>query len=392
MKKKQHKRVAALALTVALTVALTGCGSDSQEGSDLEQMAGTAVQIETVSAETISAENTVSGQVGADNERSIYIATSAKCTAVNHRAGDSVQAGEVICTLDLGSTLASYHAANISYQSSTQSYQDQAAVFESQIALYQKNLDNTKALYEIGAASQTEIDQAELQLQSAVAQKNATLSQLEAGIQSAKSNVEQLSIALENVDDSGNVIAPISGTLVSMNAVENSMISTSMPVAVIDGVDQMKVTVSVSEALVPKLTIGDSADIAVSAAGKSFVGTIRSVDRAANLQTTLYTVTLSVPADVAGLLSGMFADVTFHTETSENAIVVPSDAILTNGDLQYVFVVEEDTAKYTEVTTGLTGNGVTEVTSGLSAGQQLVTVGQTYLTDGTPVRIVSGEE
>ena len=55
-------------------------------------------------------------------------------------------------------------------------------------------------------------------------------------------------------------------------------------------------------------------------------------------------------------------------------------------------MVEEDTAKYTEVTTGLTGNGVTEVTSGLSAGQQLVTVGQTYLTDGTPVRIVSGEE
>ena len=40
MKKKQHKRVAAMALTAALTVALTGCGSDSQESSDLEQMAG----------------------------------------------------------------------------------------------------------------------------------------------------------------------------------------------------------------------------------------------------------------------------------------------------------------------------------------------------------------
>lgn len=88
----------------------------------------------------------------------------------------------------------------------------------------------------------------------------------------------------------------------------------------------------------------------------------------------------------------MFADVTFHTETSESAIVVPSDAILTNGDLQYVFVVEEDTAKYTEVTTGLTGNGVTEVTSGLvrrtAAGHSRPDV----FTDGTPVRIVSGEE
>ena len=55
-------------------------------------------------------------------------------------------------------------------------------------------------------------------------------------------------------------------------------------------------------------------------------------------------------------------------------------------------VQDDNTAKYVEVTTGLTGNGVTEVTSGLSAGQQLVTVGQSYLSDGAAVRVVSGED
>ena len=55
-------------------------------------------------------------------------------------------------------------------------------------------------------------------------------------------------------------------------------------------------------------------------------------------------------------------------------------------------MVEDDAAKYVEVTTGLTGNGVTEVTSGLTAGQQLVTVGQAYLKDGDAVRVVSGED
>jgi len=65
---------------------------------------------------------------------------------------------------------------------------------------------------------------------------------------------------------------------------------------------------------------------------------------------------------------------------------------LTSGDTQYVYVVEENAAKYVEVTTGLTGSGVTEVTSGLTEGQQLVTVGQTYLKDGQAVRIVSGED
>lgn len=44
-----------------------------------------------------------------------------------------------------------------------------------------------------------------------------------------------------------------------------------------------------------------------------------------------------------------------------------------------------------EVTTGLTGSGVTEILSGLSAGEQLVTVGQAYLSDGAPVRIVTEE-
>ena len=90
-------------------------------------------------------------------------------------------------------------------------------------------------------------------------------------------------------------------------------------------------------------------------------------------------------------MNGMFADVTFHTDVSENTIVVPTEAVLTRGETQYVFVVENGAAKYVEVLTGLTGNGVTEVLSGLSAGQQLVTVGQAYLSDGDPVRIVSGD-
>ena len=386
----KYQKLFAGLLAAAMTLALTACGSKEPE-EETPAAEGIAVQVQTVTANTISTENKVSGQVSADNASTILIASAAKCTAVYANAGDEVSAGDVICTLDLGSTLSSYNAATISYNSSVQSYQDQKAVFDAQINLYQKNVDDLKALFEIGAASQVEIDQAELQLKSAIATRNSTLSQLEAGMQSAKSNVEQLSTAMENVDSKGNVIAPISGTLVTMNAVENSFVSTSMPVAVIDGADQMKVVVSVSETLVPKLAAGDTADVYISSIDQSFTATIRSVERAANVQTKLYTVTLGIPADVTGLLSGMFADVTFHTDVSENTIVVPTEAILTSNDVQYVYVVENDTARYVEVTTGLTGSGVTEITSGLTAGEQLVTVGQAYLADGDPVRIVTAE-
>lgn len=397
------KRCISAALAAALTLSLTACGqqggtSSSSSAPDPsasgggEPPAGVAVQVREVGLNAIATENKVSGKIAADSESSVMVAASAKCTAVYVEAGDTVQAGDKICTLDMASTLASYNAASINYAATQKSYEDQKAILDKQIKLAEDNVNNLKALFEIGAASQLEIDNAELSLQQAVAGRDSALSQLEAGMQSGKSNLEQLSAVLENVDGQGNVIAPISGTLVSLSATENGYVSPSMPVAVIDGVEQMKVTVSVSEALVPKLAIGDEAGVEVSAVGASFTGTIRAVEKAANMQTQLYTVTLSIPPEVEGLLSGMFADVTFHTDGADSAVVIPTEAILTKGDKQYVFVVEDGAARYTEIQTGLTGSGVTQVLSGLTQGQRLVTVGQAYLSDGQEVRVVSGED
>ena len=391
----REKKILAALLAGALVLGLTACGggTNGEDGGEAEGApVGVAVQVEEISDGTIYAENTVSGQIVTEEQTTVMVATNAKCTAVYFEVGDAVRAGQAICKVDLDSTWTSYNAADISYQAAIQSYNDQSAVFEMQIALLEKTVQDLRELFAIGAASQMEIDQAELQMQTAVATRNSTLSQLEAGMQSAKSNVEQLATVLENVDSQGNVIAPSSGTLVTMNAVENGFVSSAAPVAIIDGVEQMKVTVSVSEALVPKLAAGGKADVTVSAIEQSFEATIRAVEKAANMQTKLYNVTLAVPSDVSGLLAGMFADVTFHTDVSENTVVAPTEAVISSGGSQYVFIVENNTAKQVQVTTGLTGNGVTEITSGLEPGMQLVTVGQAYLTDGTAVRIVSGLE
>ena len=580
---KKYRAVAAILSAAMLSLTLNACGGSdadadttSNNNDDAPQSAsetfGAAVQVQRVSSEDISTENKVSGRVLAEDEATIMVGIAAKCVAVYKDAGDSVQKGDILCKLDLASTLSQYSASQISYESAIQSYNDQKSLFdqqiavaeknvdiaeeqisvtrkqievneqqipvtekqisvqeaqipvlrnqiavqeaqipvvqqqieaaeeqlaageaqipvlekqiallEPQIALAQKNVSDTEALLRLGAASQMELDNAkiqadqaafgkdqlqaqltntEAQLNSSRAQiqqskysieqllaqiqqsnysveqlqaqiesskfsveqmraqieqakfnltqlelqrdnaklsvnqlqstRSSTLAQLEAGIENARSGVQQLDSVLEDVDGQGNVIAPISGTLVTFNAAENSYVSNSMPVAVINGETDMKVTASVSEALVPKLKIGDDADVYVSALNRNMNAVIRSVERAANAQTRLYTVTLTLTDPSDDLLTGMFADVTFHTDRVNNAIVVPSEAILTNGDTQYVYIAVGNRAKYVEVSTGLTGTGVTEILNGLDGGEYLITVGQTYVTDGADIRIVGG--
>ena len=384
------KKLICLILTCAALFTLCAC--DKTEQSSGAEDSSVAVETQTASLGEISASSTVSGTVTTDDSTSVFISSTAKCLAVYFHAGDEVKKGDIICSLDLDSMLSTYNAASIGYNSAVSSYAAQEEIFSKQVALCEKNLNDAKALYEIGAASKMEIDSAELSLLTIKSQRDSTLAQLRAGIENAKASLSQLDLAMENIDGAGNIISPVNGTLASLSATEGGYISSSAPVAVIDGAKQMKITVSVSEALMPKLSIGDEVSVHIASAGADFVSVIRSVDRTANQMTKLYAVTVSVPAAVSNVIDGMFADVTFKTDVSENAVIIPSEAILTSGEEQFVYTVVDGLAVRTLVKAGLSGDGVTEVTDGLSEGDVFVTVGQQYLSDGDAVRIVSSEE
>ena len=443
----KHHRICSAALAAAMVLSLTACQSGGSESgsasSEPEAEAGVAVQIQEVAVDTISTGSSVSGQVVDDSgQESVFVSANARCTDVYVEVGDEVEAGTVLCTLDMSDTKSALSNATTSYKDTKQSYEEQAAFFDAQLALAEKNVSDLEALMEIGAAAQIEIDQARLNLQSlqttrsttltqletgvqnaqtnlqsiqttkstTMAQletgvqnaktslqsvqvsKSATLSQLESGMRTAESNIDQLKTVMENVDSKGNVVAPAAGKILSLNAAKNSYVGPTAPVAVIDSAPRLEISVMVSESLVPRLSLQDEADVTISALDLTVTGLIQEIDEKANPQTKLYTVTLWTQEEVEGLRAGMFADVTFRTDVSTDTIVIPTEAILTTSEGQNVFVVEDGKARYVPVVTGLTSNGVTEIAEGLSAGDQLVVVGQSYLTDGDPVRIVSGED
>lgn len=386
--KKQLLTIAAL---LCAFLPLCACGEEETVEEPADQ--SVAVEVAKVERGSISAESTVSGEVAAGKQESAYVGLSALCTAVYVEVGDTVNKGDLLCTVDLSSLWANYETASMNYQNAQQSYNDQAAILQKQVDLAAKNVEDAKALFELGAASQMEVDNAQLAYENAVAGQTSALNQLQVGVKSAKDSMDQITNSLAGVDRSGKVTAPISGTILACNIAKNSYVSAGVPVATIEANDKIEISVAISEALLPKVSVGNKVSVSVSSLDREFEATIKEIDKAANPATHLYGVTISVPSSASsGLRSGIFADVTFFTDTQNNVVIVPTEAIQTGTDRQYVYTLAPDnTAHQRTVTTGLVGDGVTEVTSGLEGGETLVTVGQFYLSEGAAARVVSPE-
>ena len=159
----------------------------------------------------------------------------------------------------------------------------------------------------------------------------------------------------------------------------------------------MEVAASVAEDVFTNIHAGDSAGIVISVLSDDMMqGTIGALPAAANAQTNLYDIPVSLPADAAPPI-GAFATVTFYTARRSDALSVPTEAILTgSNDERYVFVVDDfgegDTATRVVVQTGLVSKTNTEIVSGLAEGDRVVVKGQSYLSDGSMVHVVTGED
>ena len=383
---------------------LSACGGDGEQAAETAQVEeqGTAVETQTVERTDLANENMVSGQVIADSAVSIVPTIAGTVQSLPVKAGDTVKAGQLLFQIDTSQITSSYASLQESYNATQQmtneaiqNAQKALPIAQSAVTTAQTNYDNTLTLFNVGAASQVELDQARMQLDQANNQLEQARSAVSQARASQKAQLAQIESSLNQIRTqaaAGTVTAPCDGLITAVNIVEGGMAAQSGPAVVIAEGGRTRISVQVSESLLGQLKVGDSAQVTVSAvSNEPFTATIATIAPAANAQTALYEVRLYTPADVTYPI-GAFADVTFYTNRRPDAVTVPSDAILTDGAEQYVFVVENDTAKKVTVQTGVVGDGVTEITGGLTGGETLVTKGQSYLSDGAAVRVVSGED
>ena len=428
----KQKRIAAGVLACLLLTGLAGCGKKG-DSSDGESVQGTAVEVQQVEAGAMAAESSLAGTVTAKNPVQVFPQLGGQVLTLNVSEGDTVAKGQVLFQVDTSTVTSTLSSLQQSY-SATKSATDegiatarigvqnaQTGVQNAQIAVdqAQTQYDNTKALYDAGAASSQALTTAEQGLQ----QAQAGLRQAKAGVQTAQAAVQQaeasqraslaqIQASIDQIQAQaklGTVTAPVSGLVTAVNVERGGMAGQTAPAVVIAEDGNVEISVSVSETVLSGLTVGDTAQATLpSVSDEPFSCTISTIAPAADQQTRLYPVTLALPADQKPAI-GVFANVTLYTDQRADAVYVPTEAILSSGDTQYLFITTDKRpdkdkkksdvgagdgpwAKRVEIQTGLVGDGVTEVTQGLSGGETLIVKGQSYLSDGSLVRVVSGED
>ena len=184
------------------------------------------------------------------------------------------------------------------------------------------------------------------------------------------------------------VKAPVSGTIIECNVHAGDTVSPNTVIATIGSVTDIEIVVYVSEKYSKYLKNGLPAYLHLTAyPDEKFMTKITSVSPVVAKSTRTIKVSLELEKYDARIKPGMFASIDLVIQQRDNTIVVPKKALRTYNDEQCVFVINPatNTAERVIVTVGLTNDNEAQITSGLSAGQKVITAGS--VTDGCPVRI-----
>jgi len=158
----------------------------------------------------------------------------------------------------------------------------------------------------------------------------------------------------------------------------------------LEAIDPLKVDFRVPEIYLSQVQVGQSLNVALDALpGKTYDGKVIAVNPLIDAAGRSIVIRALVRNSDTSLRPGMFARVTLITRDEKDALVIPEQAIVPQGDEQYVFRVVDGKASRVKVDVGRRRDSRVEVLKGLTRDDVVVTAGQLKLRDGMPVTIAN---
>jgi RND family efflux transporter MFP subunit len=189
-----------------------------------------------------------------------------------------------------------------------------------------------------------------------------------------------------------NVVrTPIAGTVVALPAQIGMTVTGTSPIVRIAGAAALEIQLYVAERFISKIALNQRCDITLDAwPGEVFRGSVREISPIVDQASRTMTIKVNVDNPGKKLKAGMFAKVHVITDPKENVVKIPSGAMIQRFGETYVFSVGQGGAAATKtlVKPGITVDGVTEITEGLTVGQEIVVKGHQFLTEGAKINII----
>ena len=190
-----------------------------------------------------------------------------------------------------------------------------------------------------------------------------------------RQDLEDTLTGLLTIYRDGAVLASQDGLITSVEYDEDTATSaTETQILTLYPQKQMTVTISIDETDILSLKEGQEAQITVSSVSDdAFTGSVTSISKVADTSTGVTRYSAEVTLDrEEGMLVGMTADVDVRIEGTENALIIPVDALHQNSASYYVYTGYDEAQKRytgrTEVTIGMQNDDDVEITSGLKEG------------------------
>lgn len=190
------------------------------------------------------------------------------------------------------------------------------------------------------------------------------------------------------------VRAPIAGTVTYFPGVVGTSVAQSSIIAKVSSTNKLEIETAVPERFVSRISLNQKALLSFNAyPGETFEAYISEVSPVLDTSSRTMNIKLSIKKQDARIKIGMYAKIHLITEHKENIVVLPYDSVITREDQNYVFIVEQDGEKskavLSPVKVGIRVDNYQEILQGVTNGDLVIVKGQTLLSDGSLVNVVS---
>ena len=296
---------------------------------------------------------TAVGSLRSDESITVRPEVAGRIAAIGFQEGQRVAKGATLVRLD-----PAINAAEV---------QQSRANLKLAQSKYERAIDLAKSNFISGQAK----DEAENNLRVA-----------EAGLQLAEAKLAKTEIK-----------APFSGIIGLRVVSVGDYVKEGADVVNLESIDPLKVDFRVPEIYMKQVQVGQSLQVQLDALpGKTFEGKVFALNPLVDAAGRSIVIRAMVRNQDTSLRPGMFARVRLITKDEQNALVIPEQAIVPQGDEQFVFRIADGRANRVKIDVGQRRDGMVQVTRGLDVNDVVVTAGQMKIRAGVPVNVAAGAQ